>query len=112
MGATAVDRVLGTRTAIGQNNATTTIVERTEGGSIVDAMFAGQAAVEVGHLLGRVVTPREITALFYDRLIPEELGPVVCGRRLIRPEAVAVIVNTLRERDGARLAGEGGVDGP
>ena len=48
----------------------------------MDAMFAGQAAIEVGRLLGRTVTPREITALFYDMAVPDGLGPVVGGRRL------------------------------
>ena len=75
---------------------------------ILDAMFAGQAAVEVGRLLGRTVTPREITALFYDRAVPDDLGPVVGGRRMIRPEAVEVIVAALREKDAARQQGKGG----
>ena len=73
----------------------------------MNALFAGQAAVEVGRLLGRVVTPREITALFYDRAVSEDLGPVVGGRRMIRPEAVEVIVTVLREKDAGRLQTEG-----
>ena len=74
----------------------------------VEAMFAGQAAVEVGRLLGRTVTPREITALFYERAVADDLGPVVGGRRLISPEAVEVIVAALREKDAARQQGKGG----
>lgn len=74
----------------------------------MDAMFAGQAAVEVSRLLGRTVTPREITALFYDRVVPEDLGPVVGGRRLIRADAVEVIVAALRVKDAARQQEKGG----
>lgn len=68
----------------------------------MDAMFAGQVAEEVGRRLGREVTPREITGLFYDRVIPDALGPVVCGRRVIRSEALDAIMLALRERDAVR----------
>lgn len=81
---------------------TTIIVFESEEVDIVDAMFAGQVAVEVGRQLGRTVTPREITALFYERVVSDDLGPVVGGRRMIRPEAVEVIVAALREKDAAR----------
>lgn len=77
----------------------------------MDAMFAGQAAIEVGRLLGRTVTPREITALFYDRAVPDDLGPVVGGRRMIRPEAVEVIVAALRQKAAAKQQEEGGAGG-
>lgn len=73
----------------------------------MESMFAGQVAVEVGRVLGRSVTPREITALFYDRIVPENLGPVVGGRRVIRPEAVQVIAAALREKDAGRQQPEG-----
>ena len=77
----------------------------------MEPMFAGQVAVEVGRVLGRMVTPREITALFYDRAVPEALGPVVGGRRLICREAVQAIVAALREKDTARQQPEGGARG-
>ena len=68
----------------------------------MDAMFAGDAAMEVSRRIGRVVTPREVTGLFYDRVVAEDLGPVVSGRRVIRPEALDAIVAALRERDATR----------
>ena len=79
----------------------------------MDAMFVAKAASEVGRRLGREVTPREITALLYDRRVPEHLAPVVGGRRVIRPEAVGLIAAALRERDGGRRSkrrkdGDGG----
>ncbi len=61
-------------------------------------LFVGQAAIEVGNRLGRTVTPREITALFYNRVIAEDVGPIVGGRRLLRPEAVEAIVAVLKSR--------------
>jgi len=64
----------------------------------MDFLFVGQAAVEVGHRLGRTVTPREITALFYHRVIAEDVGPIVGGRRLLRPEALEAIVAVLKAR--------------
>lgn len=72
----------------------------------MDAMFVAGAAVEVGRQLGREVTPKEITALLYDRRVPEHLAPVVGGRRVIRPEAVELIVAALRERDAGRQKGK------
>ncbi len=73
----------------------------------MDAMFAGDAAAEVGRRLGREVSPREVTALFYDRAVPAGLGPVVGGRRVIRPEALDAIEAVLRQRDGEkRIRGE------
>lgn len=80
-------------------------------GAAVSAMFVGQVAAEVGRRLGREVTPREVTALFYDRHLPESLGPVVGGRRLIRPEAVDRIVAALRDRGAGRRPKTGGCDG-
>lgn len=72
----------------------------------MDAMFAGDAAMEVSRRIGRVVTPREVTGLFYDRVVAEDLGPVVSGRRIIHPEALDVIVAALRERDATRRVKE------
>src|SRR5258706_547934 len=58
----------------------TMVVVDDPGGVRVETMFVGKAAEEVGRRLGRVVTPREVTALFYSRAVPEELGPIVGGR--------------------------------
>jgi hypothetical protein len=72
----------------------------------VDAMFVAGAAAEVGRQLGRGVTPREITALLYDRRVPEHLAPVIGGRRVICPEAVELIVAALRVRTVERKRGK------
>src|SRR5690348_4892814 len=74
----------------------------------MDTMFVGRAAEEVGRLLEREVTPREVTALFYSRAVPEHLGPIVGGRRVIRADAVERIASALRERDARRLHKEEG----
>ena len=65
----------------------------------MEILFAAEVAAEVGRRLGRPVTPREVTGLFYAKKVPEELGPIVGGRRLIKPEAVEIIVNLLRGVD-------------
>jgi len=72
----------------------------------MDVMFVGQAAVEVGHRLGRTVIPREITALFYHGVIPDNVGPIVGGRRLIHPEALDAIVTALKARQRAETPAE------
>jgi hypothetical protein len=76
----------------------------------VSAMFVGQAAAELGQRLGRAVSPREVTGVFYDRLVPASLGPVVGGRRVICPEALDRIEEVLRERDAARTQNGGDGD--
>ena len=65
----------------------------------MEILFAADVAAEVSRRLGRPVTPREVTALFYSRKVPEELGPIVGGRRLIKPEAVEMISDLLRGVD-------------
>ena len=68
----------------------------------MDAMFAGEAAAEASRRLGREVTPREITALFYDRVVSECHGPIVGGRRVIPSDGLDAILAALRDRDAAR----------
>ena len=72
----------------------------------MDMMFVGQAAAELGRRLGRPVSPREVTAVLYDRQVPEELGPVVGGRRVINPAGLDRIEAVLRARDAARQGKE------
>jgi hypothetical protein len=47
---------------------------------------------------GEAVRPRDITDLFYKRLLPGERCPVVGGRRLIPRDLVPAIEAELRER--------------
>lgn len=63
-----------------------------EGNCPMDTLFVGEVAKVVSQRLGRDVSPREITDLFYRRIMPDEMGPVVGGRRLIRREAVDLII--------------------
>jgi hypothetical protein len=62
----------------------------------MEILFAADVAAEVSRRLGRPVTPREVTALFYHKKVPDELGPITGGRRLIRPEAVEIITDLLK----------------
>ncbi len=71
-----------------------------------EILFAADVAAEVSRRLGRPVTPREVTALFYHKKVPDELGPITGGRRVIRPEAVALITALLRGADPAPDGGQ------
>ena len=71
----------------------------------METMFAAGVAAAVSRRLGRTVTPREVTALFYEMKVSDELGPVVGGRRVIRPEAVEIITELLRDDDTPREGG-------
>ena len=48
------------------------------------------------------VRPAQVTQLFYERRLRDDLAPIVAGRRLISPELVPVIVMELR-RKGIRV---------
>jgi hypothetical protein len=61
----------------------------------MEVLFASEVAAVVGHRLGRAVSPREVTDLFYRKKVPDELGPVVGGRRVIKVEAVDLITRLL-----------------
>jgi hypothetical protein len=53
------------------------------------------------------VRPRDITDLFYKRLLPDERCPILGGRRLIPRDLVPVIEAKLRERGLIRAHGGG-----
>ena len=57
-----------------------------------DVLFVGDVAKKLG------VRPQQITALFYERRIRDDVCPVVGGRRIIPPEAVDVIAMELRRK--------------
>jgi hypothetical protein len=50
---------------------------------------------DVARRLG--VRPRDISDLFYQRRVSDELCPIVAGRRLIAESCLSVIVSALRE---------------
>ncbi len=59
---------------------------------------------DVAHRLG--VRPSQVTQLFYEQRLRDDLCPVVAGRRLIPPDYLSVIAMELR-RKGIRVhAGE------
>jgi hypothetical protein len=51
---------------------------------------------EVARVLG--VRPRDVSDLYYQRTLSDEICPVVGGRRLIPDDYVGHIEKTLRER--------------
>lgn len=51
---------------------------------------------DVARLLG--VRPSQITALFYSRKIPDDLCPIVGGRRLIGDSEIHKIAQVLKSR--------------
>ena len=62
--------------------------------------------------LGVDVGPRDLSDLFYKRLLRNDLCPVVGGRRLIPSGYVAEILTILRARGVVPVAGGGGVIDP
>ncbi len=51
---------------------------------------------DVARLLG--VKPAQVTALFYERRLRDDLCPIVAGRRLIPPDYIDVIAMELRRK--------------
>jgi hypothetical protein len=47
-------------------------------------------------------TPRDITLLLYDRVIPDEATSLVGGRRLIPEESIPLIEQAIRDRQQRR----------
>ena len=63
-----------------------------------DHLTISEAAREITRDLGDEVHPRDISDLFYQRRVADELGPIVGGRRLIAPTTLPLIVDALRLR--------------
>jgi hypothetical protein len=62
-------------------------------------LTASGAARELSKRMGRLVRPRDITNLLYERRIEDSLCPVVAGRRLIPRACLARIEAVLRESE-------------
>ena len=58
----------------------------------MDALGVGDVAKRLG------VRPTQITQLFYEQRLRNDLCPIVAGRRLIPPSYVAVIAIGLRRK--------------
>jgi hypothetical protein len=56
------------------------------------------AARRLAGEIGRVIAPREITLLFYDRVLPDDLAPIRCGRRRIDPSTLPTIASALERK--------------
>ena len=63
-----------------------------------DPMTVSDVARELSGRLGMDVGPRDITDLFYKRLLRDDLCPVVGGRRLIPRDYLPEILDVLRAR--------------
>jgi len=63
-------------------------------------LSVSDAARELTSELGREVRPREITMLFYDRVLSDRLAPIKNGRRCIDRSLLPTIAAILRERRG------------
>lgn len=59
-------------------------------------LSVGDVAKQLG------VRPAQVTQLFYDRRLRDDLCPIVAGRRLIPPDYVSIIAMELR-RKGIRV---------
>lgn len=71
-----------------------------------NCLTVSEAAREMSRETGVEVHPRDISDLFYQRVLPDDAGPIIGGRRLIARETLPVILKALRDRGKvARPAG-------
>ena len=67
---------------------------------MTDFITVSEAARELEAQFGLSIPPRAISDSFYQRRLPESLGPIVGGRRLINRDALPQIAEILcQERD-------------
>ena len=59
-------------------------------------LTVSEVAREIEKELGTTIKPRIISDLFYQRQLPENLAPIVGGRRLISQEALPRIRDLVR----------------
>ena len=65
-------------------------------------LSVSDAARQLTSALGREVRPREITMLFYERIIPDTAAPIRNGRRRIDHSLLPCIAEALRRREGTQ----------
>ena len=63
---------------------------------MVDVLNVSEAARELTEILGENVRPRDISALFYDRALRDDLCPIVGNRRMIPRDYLTQIEWALR----------------
>lgn len=71
---------------------------------MIQPMTISQVARMLEAQMGIPIPPRVISDLFYQRLISEELGPVVGGRRMVDRQAVPSIKEAILKRQTQRKA--------
>jgi hypothetical protein len=75
---------------------TTTAATRSD--DMSDLLTVSDVARALSQELGVAVGPRDISDLFYKRLLRDDLCPIVGGRRLIPRGYLPEILETLRSR--------------
>jgi hypothetical protein len=65
--------------------------------SASDYQPVGVIARSLTDRLGVVVRPRDVTDLFYSRILQEDRCPILAGRRLIPVDLIPAIESKLRE---------------
>ena len=63
-----------------------------------DVLTVSGAARELTRQLGREVRPQDISQLFATRILPDDLAPIVGGRRLIGRAILVQIANALHRK--------------
>jgi hypothetical protein len=67
-----------------------------EGESVTDILNVSEAARELTELLNEDVRPRDISKLFYDRTLRDDLCPIIGNRRMIPRDYLEQIEWALR----------------
>jgi hypothetical protein len=65
---------------------------------MTDTMIVSEVARELTERFGVVVRPRDVTNLFYLRVLSDARCPILGGRRVIARDDLPAIVGALRER--------------
>jgi hypothetical protein len=64
---------------------------------MAERISVSDAARRLSPRIGREIAPREITLLFYNRVLPDSLAPIRRGRRRIEADALSAIADVLLE---------------
>lgn len=67
-----------------------------------DVLSVSDAARELSQELREEVRPRDISRLFYERDLRDDLCPIVSGRRVIRRDYLSMVVMAMRRRGWIR----------
>ncbi|MBX7073100.1 MAG: hypothetical protein K1X71_08115 [Pirellulales bacterium] len=67
-------------------------------------LTVSDVARQLSNKLGRVILPRHISQLYYDRQLRDDICPIVGGRRLIPADYVPQVEAALRRHGYLRRA--------